>query len=229
MPQHRQQPCAFPAISAQGHQESFGGCLALCGEQGQDSTTIAAVERPVAVRTEELGVLQIRCADLTLGDESECPALLAGVPPRRLELRLIIAPVGPQVVAILHLVEHRLTVLLVSQPNVVVDKHIWCIGPADPCGITVRNGDGLLLKLGHGSVKVEEHVEIALKCRLKRNSTLAPEVDHLASEATGVPRNNPDRHWMKPALKVVSIITVKIQPVSLVIVHNLTNYCIEIC
>jgi hypothetical protein len=34
---------------------------------------------------------------------------------------------------------------------------------------------------------------------------------------------------MKPALKVVSIITVKIQPVSLVIVHNLTNYCIEIC
>jgi hypothetical protein len=148
----------------------------------------------VAVRTEELGVLQIRGADLTLCDESKYPALLAGVPPRRLELRLIIAPVGSQVVAILHLVEHWLTVLVVSQPNVVEDKYVRRIGPTDPCGITVRNGDGLLLKPGHGSVKVEEHIEIALKGRLKRNSTLSLEVDHLASEATGVPWNNSDRH-----------------------------------
>jgi hypothetical protein len=118
---------------------------------------------------------------------------------------------------------------VVSQPNVVEDKYVRRIGPADPCGITVRNGDGLLLKPGHGSVKVEKHVEIALKGRLKRNSTLSLEVDHLASEATGVPRNNSDRHSRQLATKIVPVIIVKIQPVLLVIVHNITNYCIEIC
>jgi len=126
---------------------------------------------------------------------------MPGVTPRRLELRLIIAPVGSQVVSILDLVEHRLTVLWVSQLSVVVDEHVWRIGTADTCWITVRNGDGLLLKPGDGRVEVEEQVEISLKRRLKRDGTMAPEVDNLASEAAVVLRNRPDGHWMKLALK----------------------------
>ncbi len=55
-----------------------------------------------------------------------------------------------------HLVEHRLTVLLVNPLRVVVDEHVWRIGTADTCWITVRNGDGLLLKPGDGRVEVEE-------------------------------------------------------------------------
>ena len=174
----------------------------------------------MAVLTEELGVLQIRGADLALRDEPERPALHAGVTPRRLELRLIIAPVGPQVVSILHLVEHRLTVLLVSQPRVVVDQHVRRIGPADTCRITVRNGDGLLLKPGNGIVEVDEQVEISLKRRLKRDGALAPEVDNLASEAAVVLRNRPDRHWMKLALK--NSLTNCCENTT-----SLTNYCTE--
>src|SRR5713101_4378526 len=111
-------------------------------------------------------------------------------------------PVSAQVVSVLNLVEHRPVLPLVSQLRAVVDKHIWGIGTADSYGILVRNGDGLLLKVSDGGVKIEEYIEIALQGRLKRNGTMTPEVDDFTRKATRVLRNRSNRHRMKLVLKL---------------------------
>jgi hypothetical protein len=106
------------------------------------------------------------------------------------------------VVSVINLVEPGRGIPLVRQRRAVVDKHIGGIGTADSSGILVRNGDGLLLKVGHGGVKIEEYIEISLQCRLKRNGTMTPEVDDLTRKAARVLRNRSNRHRMKLVLKI---------------------------
>src|SRR2546422_907605 len=72
------------------------------------------------------------------------------------------------------LVKHRPVIPLGLRP--VVDQHIGRVSTAGTYGILVCNGDGLFLKMSDGGVKIEEHIEISLQCRLKRNGTVTSKV-----------------------------------------------------
>jgi hypothetical protein len=193
----------------------------LYGEEGQEPVAVSTVGFPVMVLTKELSIFQVRGSDLALGDELKDPALCTGVAPRRLKLGAVILPMRAQVVSVFNFIEHRPVLPPGLRP--IVDQHIRRISTAGTYGILVGNGDGLFLKVSDGGVKIEEHIEISLQCRLKGNATVTPKVDDLTRQATGVLRNGSNRHNVKLILKIcesVSRIIVQNPIISRIIVHE---------